>query len=157
MWTRFFPIIPALRELVAEDALGDLRMVTADFGFRAEPESEPRLFAPESGGGSLLDVGIYPISFASMLLGEARGIGSLATRGETGVDEQAGIVLRYDEGRIAIAHFAIRTDTPQDAVIMGTKAQARIHPPFWRPSKITISTEDEADRLASVGSVRAGV
>ncbi|MDQ1255520.1 MAG: hypothetical protein QG656_112, partial [Candidatus Hydrogenedentes bacterium] len=69
MWTRFIPLTVHLRELLAENALGEIRMLTADFGFRGDFEPEGILWNRAYGGGSLLDVGVYPVSFASMLFG----------------------------------------------------------------------------------------
>ena len=71
MWTRFLPLQVRLRELLATGVIGDVRMVYADFGFRTDIDPHGRLFAPELGGGALLDAGIYPISLASMVLGTA--------------------------------------------------------------------------------------
>ncbi|MCP4643883.1 MAG: Gfo/Idh/MocA family oxidoreductase [bacterium] len=146
MWTRFLPVMGKLRELVSSGALGDVRMVTADFGFRADGEDLAEILtSPEYGGGSLLDVGVYPVSLASMILGSPTTVAGLAHLGGTGVDEQAGMVLGNEDGQLAILHSAIRTTTPQDAVIMGTEKHVRIHAPFWRGSALTITGEDESE------------
>ena len=84
MWTRFTPIMVKLREVVNAGAIGELRMVEADFGFRAGFDPKGRLFNPELGGGALLDVGVYTISLASMLLGNPTAVTGLACLGETG-------------------------------------------------------------------------
>lgn len=146
MWTRYFPIMRELRRLVADGAIGDVRMIQADFGFRAEFEAESRLFDPRFGGGSLLDVGIYPLSLASMLLGKATRIAALADLGKTGVDEQAAFTLGYPKGELAILSSAIRTETQQEATIIGTTGYLRIHPPFWRPSSMTLVREGIEER-----------
>ena len=70
MWTRYFPIMVRLRELLAEGVIGDVRMLHADFGFRTDFDPRGRLFNPEFGGGALLDVGIYPLSLSYMIFGE---------------------------------------------------------------------------------------
>lgn len=145
MWTRFFPVMGKVRELVAEGAIGDIRMIEADFGFRTEIEADGRLFDPQFGGGSLLDVGIYPLSFASMLLGKAERIATMADIGTTGVDEQAAFVLGYAEGRLAICTSAVRTDTPQEASVIGTTGYLRIDSPFWRPSSMTLFRGGKAE------------
>jgi len=98
MWTRFLPPITRLRQLVAEGSVGELRMVIADFGFRCGWDPSSRLLDAALAGGGLLDVGVYAISLAGMLLGEAQDVAGLADVGSTGVDEQAGIVLRYAGG-----------------------------------------------------------
>src|SRR6185503_6799295 len=87
MWTRCFPLIKKLRELLLAGAIGEVRQLTADFGFRAEYQDESRLFGPAFGGGGLLDVGVYPVSLSSMLFGPPKRIVSAANLGSTGVDE----------------------------------------------------------------------
>ena len=145
MWTRFFPLMGEVRRLVSEGALGEVRMLNVDFGFRADPDPASRLFAPGLGGGALLDVGVYCVSFASMVLGRpSRSVG-ISHLGETGVDEQASVVLEHEGGRLANLSIGIRTTTPQEATIIGTEAYARIHAPWWRPESMTISRPGEED------------
>ncbi len=138
MWTRYLPALVEVRRLLAEGAIGAVRMVSADFGFRAEFNPSRRAFAPELGGGALLDVGVYPISLASMILGTPNRIVSMAELGQTGVDEQSAYVLGYPGGQMAVLHTAVRTRTPHDAVIMGTEGFIRIHSPWWVPRALTI-------------------
>ena len=146
LWTRFFPLMEEVRRLVYEGALGEVRMLNVDFGFRADPDPASRLFAPGLGGGALLDVGVYCVSFASMVLGQPSGSVGISHLGETGVDEQASVVLEHEGGRLANLAIGIRATTPQEATIIGTEAYVRIHAPWWRPKAMTISrpgTEDE--------------
>ena len=138
MWTRFIPLMCRVRELVAEGAVGEVRMVSADFGFRAGFNPEGRLFAPALGGGGLLDVGVYTISFASMILGRPTRVTGLCHLGESGVDEQAAVVLGYDAGRLALLSCGVRINTPHEATILGTDGQIRIHPAFWKPTDMTV-------------------
>ncbi|MGC9454178.1 MAG: Gfo/Idh/MocA family protein [Phycisphaerae bacterium] len=142
MWTRFVPSIVKLRELLAEGAIGDVRVVAADFGFRTQWNPEGRLLNPELAGGALLDVGVYPISLASMVLGTAQRVTGLADMGETGVDEQAGIVCQYDAGKLAVLTCAVRTRTPHEATIMGTDGYIRLHEGWYRGSAITLHRHD---------------
>jgi len=138
MWTRFFPLMEEVRRLVSQRALGEVRMLNADFGFRADLDPASRLFDQKLGGGALLDVGVYCVSFASMILGQPSGSVGLSHLGETGVDEQASIVLEHEGGRLANLSIGIRTATPQEATIMGTEGYVRIHAPWWRPKSMTI-------------------
>jgi predicted dehydrogenase len=138
MWTRFFPIMYRLRELLAEGAIGEVRMVAADFGFRANFNPEGRLLNPHLGGGGLLDVGVYAVSLASMVLGRPTRIASLAEIGTTGVDEQAGMVFGYDGGQLSMLYTAARTNTPQEAVVMGTDGRIALPAPWWRPQRMTL-------------------
>ena len=138
MWTRFFPLMEEVRRLVSQRALGEVRMLNADFGFRADLDPASRLFDQKLGGGALLDVGVYCVSFASMILGQPSGSVGLSHLGETGVDEQASIVLEHEGGRLANLSIGIRTATPQEATVMGTEGYVRIHAPWWRPKSMTI-------------------
>lgn len=139
MWTRFIPLMAEVRRLIADGAIGKVRMVSADFGYRAGFRPESRAFDLALGGGALLDVGVYPISLASMLLGTPDRITGLADLGQTGVDEQSAFILGYPGGELAILYTAVRTSTPQEAIIMGENGMIRIHPPFWIPNKMTLT------------------
>ena len=81
MWMRFIPLIREARRRVAEGMIGDVRMIQADFGFRVPINPEGRLFVPALAGGALLDVGIYPLAFSAMFLGEPKDIVSLPDLG----------------------------------------------------------------------------
>lgn len=139
MWTRYFPAMIKLRELIADGAIGDVRMIQAHFGFRTEFRADHRLFAPELGGGALLDVGIYPISFASMILGEPSEVTSTAELGETGVDEQSAYLFKYAGGQIAILSSATRTAMPIEAMVIGTTGRIKVEHPFYMPSTLTLT------------------
>jgi len=147
MWTRCFPLMSRVREMLQASEIGDVRMLTADFGFRAEYGEEERLFDLSVGGGALLDVGIYPVSLASMIFGTPTRIASLANLGKTGVDEEAAMILAHEQGQIAVLSTAIRLDTAQEAIIIGTKGRIRVHAPWWRPAAFTISREGVADQI----------
>ncbi|MBZ0290306.1 MAG: Gfo/Idh/MocA family oxidoreductase, partial [Anaerolineae bacterium] len=138
MWTRFLPTLIRTRDLIAEGAIGEVRMVTADFGFRTNFNPQGRLFAPELGGGALLDVGIYPISLAFMLFGAPSEVSSQASLGETGVDEQSAYLFGYDKGQIALLSSATRTPTPQEAFILGTEGSIKLHSPWWNATELSL-------------------
>lgn len=126
MWSRYYPAMVRARELLAAGAIGEPRILQADLGFRARINPQGRLFDPALGGGALMDIGVYPVSLASMVFGTPSSIVSQATMGETGVDEQNAIVLRYPGGQLAVLSSAIRTATPHEATIMGTEGVLRI-------------------------------
>lgn len=139
MWTRFLPTLIQTRQWLAEGAVGEARMVQADFGFRANPDPKSRLFDPHFGGGGLLDVGVYAVSFASMVFASPPiHVTGVAHIGETEVDEQGAAVLGYDGGGLALVASAVRTNTPQEAWIMGTEGRIRLHAPFWKGTKATL-------------------
>ncbi len=146
MWTRFLPLMVRCKQIIDSGAIGDIRMIQADFGFRAEIDPHGRVFNPALGGGGLLDVGIYPISLACWILGIPSQIVSQATIGETGVDEQCAAVMKFDGGQLAIASAAVRTNTAHEAVIMGTDGLIRI-PLFWRAQQMTVMTGDKVEEI----------
>lgn len=140
MWTRFLPTLVQTRDWLAKGVIGDPRMVYSDFGFRADWDPKSRLLDPNYAGGGLLDVGVYCVAMASMVFGGTpKRITSMAHLGKTGVDEQSAVVLGYDGGELAVLSSAVRTETPQDTVIMGTKGMIRLHPPFWCGTKATLT------------------
>jgi predicted dehydrogenase len=139
MWTRFVPLMTKVRALLADGAIGEVRMLSADLGFRASPGRPHRLFDPAHGGGALMDVGVYVVSFASMVLGPPTRIVSLPTMGESGVDEQAAVILGHAGGALSILSTAIRTTTPHVATIMGTDGMIEIHHDWHKPTAFTLT------------------
>lgn len=138
MWTRFLPIHAQVREWLAVGAIGEPRLLTADFGFRGGWNPDGRLLNPALAGGSLLDVGIYCIAYASMVFGcQPTKITGLPGIGETGVDEQAAFVLGYDRGELALLASAVRTSTPHLARIDGTEGRITA-PAFWHGTQATL-------------------
>jgi predicted dehydrogenase len=138
MWTRFLPPIRKAKQLVDDGTIGELRMIMADFGFRGEWDPARRTLNADLAGGGLLDVGIYPISLSSMFFGQALAVAAEANIGETGVDEQAGMVVRYDGGRISIMAAGVRTQTPMEAWLLGTEGRIHLHNQWWRGSPLTL-------------------
>ncbi len=147
VWTRFLPTLVRVRELVASGTIGEVRMVQADFGFRAEFNPKSRLFAPELGGGTLLDIGIYPLNLAFMLCGEPTEIHTTANLGTTGVDEEAGIVLRHAGDRLSILASSFRVDSPREAHILGTEGRITIGFPWWAGTRLRLQTRDGRDEV----------
>jgi predicted dehydrogenase len=148
MWTRFIPAVVKARELIAAGAIGDVRMVQSTFGFRAEPDEAGRLTDPALGGGSLLDVGVYPIAFSYMIFGgKPERVVSMAGLNAENIDEQAAFLLGYSGGRIAVCTSAVSTVTPYDTFILGTTGMIKVHPPFWCSERISILREDQPDEV----------
>jgi predicted dehydrogenase len=138
MWTRFLPAIVKVREMLAAGAIGEPRWLAADFGFKAPFNPQSRIYDPGLGGGALLDIGVYPLSLASMVFGVPQGVSSTARLGATGVDEQDSIILTYDGGRMASLNACVTMTTPTEAVIAGDKGIIKIHTPFFRARKISL-------------------
>lgn len=127
MWTRYLPAIRKVREWLSEGKIGEVRLVKAEFGFDAGWQPEGRLLNKALGGGTLLDAGIYPVSFASMIYGaQPDKIMSTVRIGETGVDEQFSLLFEYEGGRTASLHGAVQLGMVNDAVIYGTKGHIHI-------------------------------
>ena len=148
MWSRFFPAMARVRELLAEGVIGEARMLQADFGFRAGVDPNSRLFNPALAGGGLLDVGVYTLSLASMLFGTPTEVSGLAQIGETGVDEQAALTLKYAGGQIASLTTGIRINTPHEAVILGTDGSLKIHAPWWKANTLMVSANGKSEEIS---------
>jgi predicted dehydrogenase len=154
MWTRYLPAVIKTRQLIADGVLGEIRMLQADFCFRTEFEPQGRLFNPELGGGALLDAGVYPVSFASMIFGPPAQITSLAQLGQTGVDEQSAYLFRYGQGQLALLASAVRTETASEATMLGTKGRIRLRGPIYCPTRLTLTLngQDEVIDAPLVGN-----
>ncbi len=152
MWTRFLPLMGKVRELVAQKAIGDVRTVMAEFGFRAEYDRRVRLFTPELGGGAMLDVGVYTVSFASMVMGGIAPlqVASLADIGQTGVDEQSAYLLGYPGGRLAVLYSAVRTNSAHEGWVLGETGRIRIHAPVFHPTRLTLTAEGKGEQVLDV-------
>jgi len=133
LWTLFIPHIKKTKELVASGVIGEIQSIKADFGFKATFNPKSRLFDPNLGGGSLLDIGIYPLLFAQAFLGRPESISASAILGATNVDEELSITLKYAGSKIAQAHSTLRNQTPTEAYIYGTKGHIHIPTRFHEP------------------------
>jgi dihydrodiol dehydrogenase / D-xylose 1-dehydrogenase (NADP) len=143
MWTRCLPAIRQVRQWLAEGKIGEVRLVKAEFGFNVGWQPEGRLLNPALGGGALLDAGIYPVSFASMVYGgQPNNISSTVRIGETGVDEQFSLLFEYEGGRTASLHGAVQLGMVNDAVIYGTKGHIHV-PGFLAARSATLKVAGE--------------
>jgi predicted dehydrogenase len=148
MWTRFLPMPTRIRELLASNAIGDVRMVRADFGFRTGFNPQSRLLNPALGGGGLMDVGVYTVSWAHMVYRRSpTRIVSMADIGSTGVDEQCAVVLGYDKGELAMLASAVRTTTLHEATMYGTNGWIRAQHPYWKGTRMTVSAGGKEETL----------
>jgi predicted dehydrogenase len=138
MWTRFLPHVAVIRDWLAEGALGEIVTVTADHGQWFPEDPDFRLFAPELGGGALLDLGIYPVSFASMILGTPDRIASIIDPAFTGVDAQTSMLFGYESGAQAVLTCTLRAKSPTRASIVGTEARIEIDGDFYAPATVTL-------------------
>jgi predicted dehydrogenase len=143
MWSRFIPTHRKLYDMVRTGALGDIRMVQADFGFKAEYDPENRLFNPARGGGALLDLGVYPIALTVRLLGAPDTISGHVTLAASGVDEQSAVVFGYASGAFAVLTSSAGVQTFNEARVFGTKGRARLEEPFWKADQLSTYIEHQ--------------
>ncbi|WP_205843907.1 Gfo/Idh/MocA family protein [Nakamurella deserti] len=142
MWSRFLPHYDVVRQLLADGALGDLVTLTADHGQYFDFDPRFRLFNPELAGGALLDLGIYPVSFASFVQGTPDRIQATGTLASTGVDGQVSAVLSSDSGLQAVVNTTLFAKTPTTASISGTRARIEIAGDFYMPQPVTLIDRD---------------
>lgn len=138
MWMRFFPAVAQLRTWLQQGIIGDVRLVQADFCINIPFTPEHRLYRPELGGGALLDLGIYPLSFTAMVLGMPQHTQSHAHIGQTGVDELDAMLLTYQNGATASLTCSLRIYKPREAFIIGTHGYIKVHNIFFRPDRLTL-------------------
>lgn len=139
MWPRYLPQADVIRQVIESGVLGELRLVRADFGFSIPFDPEGRLWNAELGGGALLDAGVYPISFASSVLGApSRVVASGSTQPTTGVDASADLLLSTPSGAQALLSTSLETSLPVEAMILGSEGRLEVHSPFFGPSGVTL-------------------
>ncbi|MCU1495907.1 MAG: oxidoreductase protein [Acidimicrobiaceae bacterium] len=152
MWTRFLPHVGEIRRLLAEGALGDIVMILADNGHWIREDPSSRLFSPELGGGALLDIGVYPLSFVSMILGKPDRIVALSEPASTGVDKQTSILLGFASGAQAMVNCSFAANSGTRATIVGTDARIEMEGPFFTPTPFTlVPREGEPTRFEPRG------
>jgi predicted dehydrogenase len=138
MWTRWLPHMVRLREIIAAGTLGEVRTVIADHNQKLPTDPKHRINAPELGGGALLDLGIYPVSFAWDILGEPASVAAISSPTATGVDRQTAILLGYAGGQQAVLHTALDTLGPNTAAVLGTEGRIEIDSVWYTPTTFTV-------------------
>ena len=138
MWTRFQPAVVALRELVADGAIGEVRSVQADLGVAKEYDPTDRLFDLAQGGGALLDLGVYVVNFAQMLLGTPSRVTAAGSLFPSGADAEASLLLDHGDGRTATLTISLRNALPGQARVFGTTGWIDVLPRFHHPTTIVL-------------------
>lgn len=138
MWTRFLPHMLRIREIIAAGTLGEVRTLLADHNQNLPKDPAHRINNPVLGGGALLDLGIYPVSFAHDLFGVPTTVQANAAMTSTGVDRQTAIVLSYADGQQAVLHTALDTLGPNRAAIIGTEGCIEIESVWYTPTPFTV-------------------
>jgi predicted dehydrogenase len=137
MWTRYLPHMVRVRELIGSGVLGEVRTVIADHNQNLPKDPEHRLNDPALGGGALLDLGIYPVSFAFDVFGEPARVQAAASMTATGVDRQTAIIFEYADGQQAVLHCALDTAGPNRAAVIGTEGSIEMDPVWYTPTGFT--------------------
>ncbi|MBM6947736.1 Gfo/Idh/MocA family protein [Mordavella massiliensis] len=120
IWTRYMPSRKMIDDIIASGELGEIKMLTANLGY--ELTDKDRMLRPDLAGGALLDVGVYTLNFASMVLGDdVVKMTSECVKTDTGVDGQDAIILTYRDGKLAVLHTGMWADTEQYGIVYGTK------------------------------------
>lgn len=143
VWTRFQPFAAKLKEVLDSGMIGDLQTMLVSFG--QDLRHVERLVSPELAGGALLDLGIYPITFASMFFGtKVKQIISAAVKTERGVDGQNSITLVYEDGRMAILNSCFLCPMKNQGIIYGNGGRVEVDP-FWYPQEFRVYRNGQAE------------
>jgi predicted dehydrogenase len=141
MWARFLPHTDIVRQLLADGTLGTVEVVIADHGQPIGPSQAPRLYDPALAGGALLDLGVYPVSFASFVLGQPGAVLASGSLTDSGVDEQVSAVFSrfpdHPEAQ-ALVNCTMAARTPTTASISGTQARIEIEGDFYAPTRVRL-------------------
>ena len=154
MWTRFLPQTDVLLQLVVDGALGELAIVDAEFCAPFDRARSARVFAPTIGGGALLDIGIYPLSFGRFLLGPSDSFVATGTLTTEGVDARTVIVQEYASGARAIATTALDAAESQLARVIGSTARVEFTEPFFTAGSFDLVAAGERRRYVDPNGIR---
>lgn len=144
VWTRYLPIYQQVREWINDGLIGDFKFFNSTFGFNLDSAPDDRWLNPELAGGTLLDMGIYPITVSQWLMGEEpESVTSQAVLGETGVDVFTAVTLQYPDGTISQLSSNFICNNVNEFVIYGSKGSITIHAPYWGASKATLNSGNQ--------------
>lgn len=142
MWMRFNPLVVQAQHLVSSGRIGELVNVRADYSKRFTFDPAHRLFDMSAGGGALLDLGVYPLTFAWLFLGRPDSVQAAGVLSPTGSDATASVQWSYDSGRVAQIHTSAVRESPFGALVVGTEGWLRLDTPLHLPDTMTIHTRD---------------
>jgi predicted dehydrogenase len=156
MWTRFCPATARLRELLADGAIGEVCTVTADLGLRHPVDPATQDYHPERGDGLLFHLGVYPVSFAQMILGTPEAVVAHGAVHPSGADVEESVLLRYPGGRSALLFASLRSPAPGQARVLGTKGWIGVPPRFHYPSRIVLHRDGHDPEIIDAPLTGAG-
>ncbi|MEP6843826.1 MAG: Gfo/Idh/MocA family oxidoreductase [Pseudolysinimonas sp.] len=154
MWSRYLPQTDVLLQLRDDGVFGELQQVSADFGANFGSNYVAPVFRPELGGGVLRDIGIYPVWFVRLMLGEPESIATHGVGIETGVDAQISAIFSYAHGAQAIVSATMFADTPTVAAINGSQARAEVRSPFLMPDGFDLVTKNSRETWTDSSGLR---
>ena len=144
MWIRFLPSIKLVLNMIDHDMIGKVLSIKASTTFKAAPDEKSRYFDPEKGGGSLLDLGIYPVYLSLLLLGKPRSIKAFAKLSDENIDETCSILFQYRSGAYAMLESSLISSSDAPAEITGEKGTIKIYHPWFEKAK-SIEVNIEGD------------
>ena len=150
MWTRFLPLMREIMKRIAAGRIGHIRYIRADFGFPAPFDPAGRLYNMRLGGGSLLDIGIYPLYLCMQLLGEPQQITAAGRLSPTGSDETCHAILTYDDGASAVISSTLTCHTSLTAEIAGTEGSIRIPTPWYKNDRFEWNRSGEESQTVKL-------
>lgn len=149
VWSRFLPAYVTLRELLAAGRIGRPVLVQGDFGVAMDVAPGHRLVDKALGGGSLLDLGIYPLQLATMVLGPASDVTAFGWLGDTEVDEYTVVGLHHDGGGHSVSTSSFTTALPNEGLITGTEGVIVLAPRMHSSDHLTVTVGDTTERIAA--------
>lgn len=155
MWMRFNPLVQQLAGLARTGELGDIRSLTASFGFPAAYDPAGRLWDPSLGGGALLDLGVYCVDLARLLLGSPDRVEVTGSLAPTGVDAESTLVLSWSSGATALLSQSLVGNLSGVATVVGSRGWASLLPSFHAPTQLVVQTDGPV-REHTIEDRRAG-
>jgi predicted dehydrogenase len=143
LWTRFIPSFLKFKDLVESGTIGEIKIIESDFCFKAPYDPAGRLFNPMLGGGSLLDIGIYPVFMALTMAGVPESMHAMAKQGVTKVDESCSILFKHPKGILSILYSSVVNHGRTQTIIYGSKGYIRLNTMWHMPSSIDLFLNDK--------------
>lgn len=158
MWVRYLPVIEQLKNLLAQNRIGKVQFLKTGFHLKLDFGPRHRVYNPALGGGALLDLGVYPVSFASLIFNsQPEEIASLAHIGETGVDHHFGAVFHYPGGQMTLVSAAVDGEHYQDIAIYGDKGQIKVDAHrSWKYSRMAVYPIGKPEEVYEIPYLGAG-
>jgi predicted dehydrogenase len=156
MWMRFNPLVQQLQARVRAGDLGHLRSLHASFGFVAPPDPASRLWDPALGGGALLDLGVYTVDLARLLLGDPSGVAATGSLSPTGVDAEQALHLTFPGGAHALLDTSLVARMPGTALLVGSAGWAELSPSFHAPTRLVLQRGGSDPEVHEISERTAG-